>query len=272
LIYNANEFPVAVSDVAKAGYNGIEIYPKDWEHALASRSVEEVGAELAENGLRVSAVFGGSLSSKVDLDGFARAAEIGSQLGSEFVFFVAPGKHHEGKTNFVSLFREAARMLKSKGMTAVLHNHAGTVVESSSDAARISEAVDSKSFGLCFDSVHYALFEDDLVQCVQNTKDYVKYVHLKDIKRKKAEIQESYPAKDWEWGKLEHLAKEYTGLDEGVIDNYSVVKAFCASGYEGWWVVEIERQEYDRVLHASKNIGILKQYFDRVKERTQDRK
>ena len=41
LIYEGNELLTALEDVKRAGYQGIELYPKDWRWALNSYSLEE---------------------------------------------------------------------------------------------------------------------------------------------------------------------------------------------------------------------------------------
>ncbi len=261
LTYAGSEFPIAITDCAKAGYSGIEIYPKDWEWTLSHESIDDLKKMITTNGLKVSAVFGGCLSSTADLDQFMRAADIGFHLNAEFVFFVAPGKHGKEPFDFVRACKKAAVQLKVKNMAALLHNHAGTIVESSDDSVQLCEAVGEKNFGLCFDSVHYALFEDNLQKSVERTKDFIKYVHLKDIKENRFTLARIKPAADWEWGQLDHISREYTGLGEGVVDNRAVVKALRDMGYDGWWMIEIERQEYDRHIHASRNLEELKSYF-----------
>ena len=261
LTYNGNEFQTAIIDSGKTGYNGIEIYPKDWEWALSQMPITDLKKLITASGLRVSGVFGGCLSLTSDLGHLIQAADIGFQLNCEYVFFVAPGKQAKESFDFVSACKEAAKLLKVKGMVAVLHNHAGTIVETSDDAARLCEAVSARNFGLCFDSVHYALFEDDLEKSVNRTRDFIKYVHLKDIKKDRFKLASITPTAQWEWGHLEHLSREYTGLGEGVINNRAVVKALLDIGYDGWWMIEIERQEYDRSIHASRNINELRNYF-----------
>jgi sugar phosphate isomerase/epimerase len=262
LIYDGNEFQTAIKDSAKAGYSGIEIYPKDWEWALSQMSITDLKRLIGSSGLRVSGVFGGCLSSNSDFDNLIRAADIGSKLDCEYVFFVASGKQAKASFDFVSACKEVAKLLEVKGMVAVLHNHAGTVIETSDDAAKLCDAVSARNFGLCFDSVHYALFEDDLKKSVKRNRDFIKYVHLKDIKKDRFALARITPTAQWDWGNLEHIAREYTGLGEGVINNRAVVKALRDIGYDGWWMIEIERQEYDRSTHASRNINELRNYFE----------
>lgn len=261
LTYDGSEFFFAIDEIANAGYNGIEIYPKDWEWALSQQSIDDLRKLLAKKRLKISAVFGGSLGIGSDFERFTRAADIGSQLDCQYVFFVAPGKHAKNEFNLASVCRETARVLKAKGMIALLHNHAGTMVETSRDAAILSENVNSENFGLCFDSVHYALFEDDLAESVQRTSSYIKYVHLKDIKKTRGELTKSMPAEEWEWGNLAHLSQEYTGLGEGVINNRCVVNELLRIGYSGWWVLEVERREHDRSIQLSRNKKELRSYF-----------
>ena len=43
LIYKGEELLKALEDVKGAGYQGIELYPKDWRWALNSYSLDELG-------------------------------------------------------------------------------------------------------------------------------------------------------------------------------------------------------------------------------------
>jgi len=261
LIYEGKELPQAVEHVKNAGYNGIELNPKDWEWALEKGSIDELKQLFVENKIKVSGVMGGFLTREEDLRNFNNAADIGAALGSDIVFFVSPDKKYNNFDAFCSLVKKACKGLKDKNMTAVLHHHAGTLVETLQQTVDCIKSIDEPNFGLCFDTVHYAIFEDDVVGCVYKLKEHIKYVHLKDIKKDKNELFKDVSVSMTTLDNLTHISSEYTGLGEGVIDNKKIIRALIDIGYNGWWVIEVERQEYDRQQHAINNMKVLHEYL-----------
>jgi sugar phosphate isomerase/epimerase len=262
LIYEGKELPQAVAHIKNAGYNGIELNPKDWEWALEKGSIDELKQLFIKNKIKVSGVMGGFLTREEDLHNFNNAADIGSALGSDIVFFVSPDKKRGNFDTFCSLVKKACRSLKDKNMMAVLHHHAGTIVETLQQTVEGIKSIDEPNFGLCFDTVHYAIFEDDIIGCVSKLKDHIKYVHLKDIKKDKHELFKNVPVSMTTLDNLKHVSSEYTGLGEGVIDNKRIIQALIDIGYSGWWVIEVERQEYDRQQHAINNMKVLNEYLN----------
>ena len=258
LIYDGSEIEQAIAHVGKAGYDGIELYPKDWQWALGEYG--EAGMENLFRGIEVSALFGGVLAE--DQEGMADAKRAAQMLGAGYIFFVAPVKNTGTKLeDVVRMMEQAYSLVRDSQIKLIIHNHAGTFVETIESTVQLFSELKGLPIGLCFDSVHYALFHDDLIERLDEIVDFIDYVHLKDMNLTRQQLAAIKPVDQWKWGDLDHIAAHYTGLENGVIDNKSIAKRFKALGYSGWWLPEIERKEINRLDHAAENCRVMKSYL-----------
>lgn len=267
LIYEGNELLSALEDVKSAGYQGIELYPKDWRWALNRYSLDEFGDILKRFDMSVTGVMGGVLNEQNDLEAFGEAVTVAAAIGCPNVFFVASTKPGCEYSRFIRLARQATANAASKGLTALLHHHAGTLAETMVQTRNIAESVGMNNFAICFDSVHMALFEQDLPGSVAALGNLIRYVHLKDIKKDREVILHGVPAAGLTWANLDYIAQEYTGLGEGTVDNEEVAHTLLDMSYDGWWVIEIEKQEYARKEHAQRNLERLRACFRSYEKR-----
>jgi inosose dehydratase len=271
LIYEGNELLDALEDVQRAGYQGIELYPKDWLWALERYSLDEFGDVFHQFDLSVTGVMGGVLNGQKDLEVFRKAVHIAAAIGCPNVFFVAAAKPASEYNAFIRLAKKATAHAAEMELTALLHHHAGTLAETMAQTRDIAQSVNMDNFGICFDSVHLALFEEDLAGCLTALGDLVRYVHLKDIKKDRETLFHGGLASDLAWDNLDYIAQEYTGLGEGTINNEEIVHTLLDMDYDGWWVIEIERQEYARKEHAEKNLSRLRAYFSTYEKQRQSK-
>lgn len=118
-----------------------------------------------------------------------------------------------------------------RGLTATLHPHVGTMVESGKETERV---LAGSSIGLCLDTGHLLIGGGDPVAVAQQHPDRVAHVHLKDVDLAWAERvrsgQTSYT--DAVRGGM------YRPLGAGQVDLASIVTALEDSGYAGWYVLE----------------------------------
>lgn len=259
LIYDGCDIETAVRDIASAGYDGIELYPKDWEWGIEHLGRETFSHLFKDAGLAVSAVFGDVLSaSEQNITSAISAAKL---VGATYIFAVPPVKNSVDRSRCLRIINHVCSLLEDHGLNLVLHNHAGTCMESISESVDICSSIDRKNFGLCLDSVHFALYDDDIHLHLEPLLPFIRYVHLKDMTKPRRVQYETLPPDMWRWGDLAHLASTYTDLEHGVIDNRAIAEYLIRSGYSGWWVPEIERQQADRLEHASFNHTVLKSYL-----------
>lgn len=117
------------------------------------------------------------------------------------------------------------------GVTACLHPHLGTQVETPEQVERV---VRDSSIGICLDTGHYAVAGGVPADFVQHHADRVAHVHLKDVDVDIAHRHRS--------GKLAYrdavLAGMYRPLGDGGARIAEVVATLEGGSYSGWFVLE----------------------------------
>ncbi len=121
--------------------------------------------------------------------------------------------------------------VRARGLTATLHPHVGTMVESGDEAERV---LDGSHVGLCLDTGHLLIGGGDPVALAVARPDRVAHVHLKDVRL------------DWarrvQAGEVTYTAAVaegmYVPLGEGDVDVAAIVTALEDAGYAGWYVLE----------------------------------
>lgn len=127
--------------------------------------------------------------------------------------------------------RNIEKVAGEQGVLAVIHPHAGTMVETSDDVAKVLEMTQTL---FCMDTGHMFLGGVDPVTFVREHGDRVGHVHFKDIR---LDIARRVQA-----GELTYyeavLAGVYTPLGQGDVDVRAIIDALTDHGYTGWYVLE----------------------------------
>lgn len=119
----------------------------------------------------------------------------------------------------------------TRGVTATVHPHMGTMVENGDDVQRVLEG---SHIGLCVDTGHLVAAGADPVAITLANPDRVGHVHLKDVDADQAarvvtgEISFSDAVAEGMW----------TVLGEGSVDVLEMIDALETHGYTGWYVLE----------------------------------
>lgn len=117
------------------------------------------------------------------------------------------------------------------GVTACLHPHLGTQVETPEQVERVMR---NSSIGVCLDTGHYAVAGGDPAAFVQRHADRVAHAHLKDVDM---DIARRHRA-----GELAYrdavLAGMYRPLGDGGARIAEVVSTLESAHYTGWFVLE----------------------------------
>ena len=131
----------------------------------------------------------------------------------------------------------AARAVQDAGLSAVVHPHGGTYVETEAEVRALADAMDGSVVGLCLDTGHARFGHADPVSLLEDYRELIRHVHIKDCSMEM----------------LQTIAREGLGLEEAVargafcelgagdsgVDD--VVRSLLEGGYEGWMVVEQDR-------------------------------
>lgn len=119
----------------------------------------------------------------------------------------------------------------AQGLTATLHPHVGTMVESGEETDRV---LAGSRIGLCLDTGHLLIGGGDPVRVAVEHPDRIAHMHLKDVDlawaRKVQEGAASYTDAV--------AAGMYVALGEGDVDITAIVTSLEGAGYAGWYVLE----------------------------------
>ncbi|MGO1435893.1 MAG: TIM barrel protein [Canibacter sp.] len=144
------------------------------------------------------------------------------------------------------------------GVTAVLHQHMGTVVQTPEETERV---LNGSKIGLCLDTGHYALGGGDSLALLEQYADRVDHVHMKDVSFEIADRVKAGEI-DYREGVRQGM---YQALGAGDARVREVVQALKGANYSGWYVLE---QDYvvendadaDRALDdARRSVAFIKE-------------
>lgn len=118
-----------------------------------------------------------------------------------------------------------------RGITAVLHPHVGTMVETAADVDRV---LSGSMIPLCLDTGHLLIGGSQPLQLARRFADRVAHVHLKDVDAGLADR-----VRCGELTYAQSVAQGmYTPLGAGDADIAGIVTALRGNGFDGWFVLE----------------------------------
>ncbi|OJF09711.1 TIM barrel protein [Couchioplanes caeruleus] len=124
-----------------------------------------------------------------------------------------------------------AAAAREKGLTAALHPHVGTMVETYAEVQRV---LDGSDIPLCLDTGHLLIGGTDPVELAERAGDRVAHVHAKDV--------DAGMAAEVRAGRRTYTeavaAGMYRPIGVGDVDFVRVAGALRRHGYDGWWVLE----------------------------------
>jgi len=229
-------------EAASVGLAAMEAGPEDF----LPRDPAEVKALLSGHGLGlvggfVPAVLHDPDVSREGLDLVERRAKFFSEAGADTLVLAAitsSGAFEEtaelDEAAWRELFenlRRADEICARHGLTAVLHSHYGTVVETDEHLWRFLEGCDT---GLCLDTGHLVIGGSDPLEVADRAADRVKHVHLKDVDR---EVARRLGAREIGF-KEACMEDAFRPLGDGDVDVARLLEILDRSNYGGWYVLE----------------------------------
>ena len=173
------------------------------------------------------------------LDGFAAAgagalvlsAASAPEDGGSDGYDGRPDLDERGWSTLVANLDRLTALAAAQGITATLHPHVGTMVESGPDVDRV---LTGSRIGLCLDTGHLLIGGVDPVALAIEHTDRIRHVHLKDVDASSAAQVQS--------GQMTYTEAVrdgiYRPLGAGDIDVATIVSTLERSGYDGWYVLE----------------------------------
>jgi inosose dehydratase len=126
---------------------------------------------------------------------------------------------------------DLAGLAAERGVTATLHPHVGTMVETDADVRRV---LDGSGIGLCLDTGHLLVGGADPVALAAEHADRIMHAHLKDV-----DAAWAAKVRAGELAYAEAVRQGiYRPLGAGDVDIAAIVGTLEAAGYQGWYVLE----------------------------------
>ncbi len=215
-------FVGTIRQIAELGFEGVELF------ALTEYLDEEdiLSRALAETGLQLSAAYVGGSYVEPDrvereLSYFQDTLAILTRLGGRYII-VGGGKVRRGTEAddikvLVETLGRLGAMAENAGVHLTVHPHAGTLIRTPEEIARVADETDSKVVKFCFDTAHLALGGGDPVRLFKKYADRIAYVHFKDLSNGK-----------------------FVELGNGELDFLGVYGVLKDHGYDGWIGAELD--------------------------------
>ncbi|MGK2883025.1 MAG: sugar phosphate isomerase/epimerase family protein [Mycobacterium sp.] len=230
-----------LSEMRQAGLTATELGPPDG--FLPSDSAE-LATTLAAHGLRC---VGGFVPVVLFSDDHDPADDLAGPLESlvaagASMVVLAAATGAEGyderpvldETHWATLLSNLDRLseiVATRGLTAVLHPHVGTVVE---NRAEVDRVLAGSSIQLCLDTGHLLIGGTDPLELARQIPGRVAHTHLKDVDADLAARVQS-----GELTYTEAVAQGiYRPLGGGDVDIASIVSVLHDNGFDGWFVLE----------------------------------
>jgi inosose dehydratase len=132
-----------------------------------------------------------------------------------------------------------AGIVAERGLTAVLHPHVGTMVETRADVDRVLTGSD---VALCLDTGHLLIGGTDPLALTRDVPERIAHTHLKDVD---AALAQKVQAGEMTYTEAV-AAGMYVPLGAGDVDIAGIVTTLERGGYTGWYVME-----QDNILSAA---------------------
>lgn len=142
-----------------------------------------------------------------------------------------PELDEDGWARLLADLDRLANLATRHGLTAALHPHVGTMVETGEDTARV---LAGSGIGLCLDTGHLLIGGADPVALAQRYPERIVHVHLKDV-----DAGLAAQVRDGDLAYTDAVARNlYVPLGRGDVDLAAIVGSLEAAGYSGWYVLE----------------------------------
>jgi len=142
-----------------------------------------------------------------------------------------PGLDEEGWQVLLGNLDRVADLADRNGMTASVHPHVGTVVETGADVDRVLAGC---GIGLCLDTGHLLIGGADPVALAAEHAGRIRHTHLKDVDTAWASRVRA--------GEVTYTEAVRGGmfrpLGQGDVDIAAIVGSLERAGYDGWYVLE----------------------------------
>lgn len=242
----------AIRDISTLGYYGIELFGNQIEAVEAQGGV---GSMLAEHKLPlISAYCGANLSEpaarKESIAKVMDWAKLVKKYGGKVIVVGPNGVRRNSydfkahKDDIVAALNELGKAVTDLGLTAALHQHTGTCIESRDETYAVMEAVDTKVMKFGPDIGQLQKGGSDPVKVVKDFLPIVEHMHLKDYS-----------------GGPEYLG--YCPLGQGKVDIPAILAMMDGRKTAGLVMVELDSPP-PQPMPAGETAKIAKAYLEKA--------
>jgi len=133
---------------------------------------------------------------------------------------------------------EIGKRCKELGVDVAFHNHAWTLIETKEEIDFLAENTSPDSFFFAFDTGHLALMGMDAGEVMEQYKDRIRYIHLKDTKD-----------------------NDFIELGQGIVNFAKVKKVLEDINFKGWLVAALDRSNNPTLLSAKMQRRFIREFF-----------
>lgn len=226
VLFKQFDFATAARQIARAGYDGIEIsaIAGMCEHLDLSRWKEqkaELQAIVQDNGL----TFLSTEVARLDEERLEAAFEAAAEIGIPVVN-VGPGGAIDNEAELAAAIGTLSRVAEraaSYGVTLCVKAHVGQSIYNTPTTLRAMAAIASPAFGIDMDPSHIHRAGENAEEALPAVLSRVRHVHIRDCRGRQ---QGPGPI-------------ELQACGRGDIDLYGYCKAMVDGGYDGPVVLEV---------------------------------
>jgi len=236
-------FEQIAKEIKEAGFEGVEAPVSNYLGRLDT--LKEI---LQSNQLVVTSTYFGLnlLDEAKQEDEIKSAVEMARILKNEFscdvLVVAAGGVKKPVPWEVYKLFArgcdEIGKRCKELGVDVAFHNHAWTLIETKEEIDFLAENTSPDSFFFAFDTGHLALMGMDPGTVMEEYKDRIRYLHLKDTKD-----------------------NDFIELGEGIVNFAKVKEVLEEINFQGWLVAELDRSKNPPLLSAKMQRRFIREFF-----------
>ncbi len=243
----APPLPEIYRQIREAGFVAVHAdVPRDMSVSDYQALLDSVGLAPAPGYLALA--LSDSEAVGTALDDVRRVGSEHAQLGLEHIFLAdhSPAPERRSSPGVGAAFDSArlevviegvarvARALRTEGVTACLHQHVGTWIETSEETVATLEQIGPEELMFGPDTGHLAWAGCDPGEIIERFADRVRAVHLKDMR---ASVAADSKRLGWSYAETA-AAHLWTEPGRGDIDLSRVLAAL--DGFSGWWVMDVD--------------------------------
>ncbi len=236
-------------EMSELGYEGTEMsrkFPND---------TQQLKYKLQANGLKLtsgwkSVHFSDPTKREEEMESYKKHVDFLKAMGCNHVVTCEERDLHHGPNEnravplsdeewgyLVEGLHEAGRYCEQQGMELIYHFHGQTVVETPEQIEKLMNMTDPNLVHLLYDTGHAYYGGNDPLQVLKKYSNRIRYVHLKDVRKKVYEwvCEQDVPF-------LEAVKEGvFTVPGDGCIDFASIFQELHQQNYNGWLIVEAEQ-------------------------------